>query len=229
MAKAKKRDPKSEALAQDGVLNPNPEAVRDALFTGNPFFDAKDLVQVRYEMVRRHQVDGVAISEAAASVRRHPADLLQGPERAADRWARRSAAEPARPQGRPQDLCRGRCLRDRSQSRKPRADDLAMSRRDRGSASASRCTGAAWSGRWRAKKNESIQPDRRAGGRGGRSTRSCAPQSCQPNPPRVPASAFFAAKAWQHGCGHWVRNLMPRRLAAPPSPRPPANPISRPR
>ena len=67
MARARKRDPKSEALAQDGVLNPNPEAVRDALFASNPFFDAKDLVQVRYEMVRRHQVDGVAISEAAAT------------------------------------------------------------------------------------------------------------------------------------------------------------------
>jgi transposase len=67
MAKARKRDPKSEALAQDGVLNPNPEIVRDELFAGNPFFDAKDLVQVRYEMVRRHQVDGVAISEAAAT------------------------------------------------------------------------------------------------------------------------------------------------------------------
>jgi len=67
MARAKKPDAKSEALAQDGVLNPNPEAVRDALFAGNLFFDAKDLVQVRYEMVRRHQVDGVAISEAAAT------------------------------------------------------------------------------------------------------------------------------------------------------------------
>ena len=67
MARAKKPDAKSEALAQDGVLNPKPEAVRDALFAGNLFFDAKDLVQVRYEMVRRHQVDGVAISEAAAT------------------------------------------------------------------------------------------------------------------------------------------------------------------
>jgi transposase len=67
MAKAKKRDPKSETLAQNGVLNPNPEAVRDTLFTSNPFFDAKDLVQVRYEMVRRHQVDGLGISEAAAA------------------------------------------------------------------------------------------------------------------------------------------------------------------
>jgi transposase len=64
---AKKQDPKGEALAQDGVLNPHPEAVRDPLFTGNPFFDAKDLVQVRYEMVRRHNADGVAISDAAAT------------------------------------------------------------------------------------------------------------------------------------------------------------------
>ena len=67
MAKPKRRDPKSEALARDGVLNPNPAAVRDVAFAGNPFFDAKDLVQVRYEMVRRHQVDGHAISEAAAA------------------------------------------------------------------------------------------------------------------------------------------------------------------
>jgi transposase len=67
MAKATRRDPKSEALAQDGVLNRHPDAVRDALFSGNPFFDPKDLVQVRYEMVRRHQVDGAAISEVASA------------------------------------------------------------------------------------------------------------------------------------------------------------------
>jgi transposase len=67
MAKAKRRDSKSEALAQDGVLNRHPDAVRDALFTGNPFFDPKDLVQVRYEMVRRHRIDGAAISEVAAA------------------------------------------------------------------------------------------------------------------------------------------------------------------
>jgi transposase len=64
---AKKRDPKRDALAKDGALNPHPEAIRDALFAGNPFFDAQDLVQVRYEMVRRHRVDGVAISEASAN------------------------------------------------------------------------------------------------------------------------------------------------------------------
>jgi transposase len=67
MAKPPKRDLKREALAKDGALNPHPEAIRDAFFTGNPFFDAKDLVQVRYEMVRRHRVDGVAISEASTT------------------------------------------------------------------------------------------------------------------------------------------------------------------
>jgi transposase len=66
MAKAKRRDSKSEALAHDGALNRHPNAIRDPLFTGNPFFDPKDLVQVRYEMVRRHRIDGAAISEVAA-------------------------------------------------------------------------------------------------------------------------------------------------------------------
>lgn len=67
MAKAKTTKGKSEALARDGALNPHPEAVRDALFADNPFFDPADLVQVRYEMVRRHQVDGQAISAVAAN------------------------------------------------------------------------------------------------------------------------------------------------------------------
>lgn len=60
-------DPKSQALARDGALNPHPEAIRDPLFIGNPFFDPKDLVQVRYEMVRRHCADGLSISDVAAA------------------------------------------------------------------------------------------------------------------------------------------------------------------
>ena len=67
MAARPKRDPKREALARDSALNPRPETVQDALFTGNPFFDAKDLVQVRYEMVRRHRIDGVGISEVSTN------------------------------------------------------------------------------------------------------------------------------------------------------------------
>ena len=65
MAKSRRQDPKSQALGCDGALNPHPEAVKDPLFTSNPFFDPKDLVQVRYEMVRRHQADGLPISDAA--------------------------------------------------------------------------------------------------------------------------------------------------------------------
>ena len=64
-ARPSKRDPKEEALARDGVLNPRSEAVLDPLFVDNPFFDPRDLVQVRYEMVRHHQADGQSIRDAA--------------------------------------------------------------------------------------------------------------------------------------------------------------------
>lgn len=64
---AKARDGKREALARDGALNPHPDAIRDSLFVENPFFDPADLVQVRYEMVRRHQEDGQPVSEVAAN------------------------------------------------------------------------------------------------------------------------------------------------------------------
>jgi len=67
MPKAQRRDPKKEALARDGALNPRPEDIRDPLFVGNPFFDPDDLLQVRYEMVRRHRVDRVGVSEVAES------------------------------------------------------------------------------------------------------------------------------------------------------------------
>jgi transposase len=67
MARAKTTNGKREALARDGALNRHPESVRDALFAENPFFDPDDLVQVRYEMVRRHEVDGQMISEVATN------------------------------------------------------------------------------------------------------------------------------------------------------------------
>jgi transposase len=67
MPKPPRQDPKSQALARDGALNPHPEAVHDPLFIGNPFFDPKDLVQVRYEMVRRHDAEGMSISDVASS------------------------------------------------------------------------------------------------------------------------------------------------------------------
>ena len=59
------RDPKSSSLQADGVLNAHPEAVTDALFHTNAFFDARDLVQVKYEMLRRCRADGLPKAEAA--------------------------------------------------------------------------------------------------------------------------------------------------------------------
>jgi transposase len=50
-----------------GLVHPNPAGVTAALFAGRgPFFLAADKVQVKYEMLRAHVVDGVSVSEAAA-------------------------------------------------------------------------------------------------------------------------------------------------------------------
>jgi hypothetical protein len=40
------------AFDDSGTLNPHPTAVSDTLFRENPFFDSKDLLQVRYELLR---------------------------------------------------------------------------------------------------------------------------------------------------------------------------------
>jgi Helix-turn-helix domain len=58
-------DPKVRALRAERSLNPRPEAVRDERFAGSEFLDARDLVQVKYEMVRRARVDGEPVSRAA--------------------------------------------------------------------------------------------------------------------------------------------------------------------
>jgi transposase len=65
MAKPVAQSMKEAALVRDGALNPRPEDVRDRLFNENPFFDPKDLVQVRYEMVRRHQLESLPIRDVA--------------------------------------------------------------------------------------------------------------------------------------------------------------------
>lgn len=61
------RDPKLDTLQQHGALNPRPQDVTDELFAQGGFFDSRDLVQVKYEMLRRVQADGNSISDAAAA------------------------------------------------------------------------------------------------------------------------------------------------------------------
>jgi transposase len=60
-----KSDPKAKALREQGCLHPRPEKVTDEAFSASEFFDPRDLVQVKYEMLRRVRVDGQAISHAA--------------------------------------------------------------------------------------------------------------------------------------------------------------------
>jgi Winged helix-turn helix len=56
------------ALERQGLLHPHPEAVTAQVFRdGGPFFLAADKVQVKYEMLRAHLLDGVSATEAAAA------------------------------------------------------------------------------------------------------------------------------------------------------------------
>ena len=66
MAKKPTRDPKTRALQQEASLHPHPEQVTDELFLTHEFFDPRDLVQVKYEMLRRVQSEGQAVSQSAA-------------------------------------------------------------------------------------------------------------------------------------------------------------------
>jgi transposase len=60
-------DPKVAALRAQRSLNPRPEAVTDEAFGASEFLDARDLVQVKYEMVRRVRVEGDQVSRSAAA------------------------------------------------------------------------------------------------------------------------------------------------------------------
>ncbi len=59
-------DAKHHQLARRGALHPHPEQVTDRLFQEDPFFDARDAVQVKYEMLRAVRVEGRGASQAAA-------------------------------------------------------------------------------------------------------------------------------------------------------------------
>jgi transposase len=59
-------DSKTVALRTAGALHPRPQTVRDEAFAGeHEFFDPRDRVQVKYEMLRRHRVEGRPVSHVA--------------------------------------------------------------------------------------------------------------------------------------------------------------------
>jgi transposase len=56
---------KAEALAEDGTLNPAPDKVGDPKFQEGEFFDPRDVLQVRYEMLRRVSVEKASITDVS--------------------------------------------------------------------------------------------------------------------------------------------------------------------
>jgi len=59
--------PKRDYLAAAGALHPHPENVRAEVFQSHRFFDPLDKVQVKYEMLRRHAIDGQSVASTAAA------------------------------------------------------------------------------------------------------------------------------------------------------------------
>ena len=55
------------ALRQQGTLHPHPDAVTDPLFHSAEFFDPHDIVQVKYEMLRRVEAEKAAVAHAASA------------------------------------------------------------------------------------------------------------------------------------------------------------------
>lgn len=64
---SRRTDAKRHALREGRALNARPERVTDPRFAQDEFFDPCDLVQVKYEMLRRVQTEGQPVGEAAAA------------------------------------------------------------------------------------------------------------------------------------------------------------------
>jgi hypothetical protein len=56
---------KIAALREEGTLHPAPEKVRDPKFQDSDFFDPRDAVQVKYEMLRRVSVEKASVTDAS--------------------------------------------------------------------------------------------------------------------------------------------------------------------
>jgi transposase len=56
---------KADALAEDGTLNPAPDKVGDPKFQEGGFFDPRDVVQVKYEMLRRVSVEKMSVTDVS--------------------------------------------------------------------------------------------------------------------------------------------------------------------
>ena len=58
---------KLKLLENSGTLNPRPNLVKDKLFLQNKFFDPRDLLQIKYEMLRHVKIDHWSITKATTT------------------------------------------------------------------------------------------------------------------------------------------------------------------
>jgi len=58
-------DERKQRLKKEGTLHPNPDRVKADLLEKSPFFDANDLIQMKYEMLRSVTVDEQPVAQAA--------------------------------------------------------------------------------------------------------------------------------------------------------------------
>ena len=56
---------RKQQLKKEGTLHPNPNRVRTDLLAKSPFFDANDLMQMKYEMLRSVSADQQSVAKAA--------------------------------------------------------------------------------------------------------------------------------------------------------------------
>ena len=151
-----KTTPKRQILRQTGTLNPRADRVTDELFTGSDFFDPNDLLQVKYEMLRRVHSDGFTVRRAASSLvfrvrpsirlRRHLREVVWA------LWYRRSGDRDALTNS------RKRSWHSSSGPSPPIPERTWSPPYSRSSASP--CTDGASSGRWRGRKKNDASDDR---------------------------------------------------------------------
>ena len=141
-------DPKETALAATRCLNPHPEQVRDPEFLASDFFDARDVVQVKYEMVRKVKADGAPVTAAAAAFGYSRPSYYEAAAALERLRAGRAGAGPARAARAAQAHRADPRLGRAPAGRRPGAAPGAAAGPDRGSPSACACTPARSRKRW---------------------------------------------------------------------------------
>jgi len=64
-SKHDRKPSKADVLREEGVFNPASEKVLDPKFRESEFFDPRDVVQVKYEMLRRATVEKASVTGVA--------------------------------------------------------------------------------------------------------------------------------------------------------------------